>query len=1000
MLQATPLTEGWILRHSDGTVDELPAVVPGCVHTDLLAAGVIPDPFLGRNETEVAWVGRRDWTYETDLVPMNGHEQTDLVFDGLDTVAEILLDGRLLGRTRNMHRSYRFDVTGMSGRLAVRFVSAYAEAEAVRGKLGERPAAYAEPYQYLRKMACSFGWDWGPTLVTAGIWRPVRLERWSTARIARVRPLVTVEQGVGVVELAVDVERARVEAPLTVEATVGGEQVRASVDGTQGVVRLEVPGARLWWPRGYGEQPLYDVELTLLHEGRPLDVWRRRVGFRSVELDRSADAHGTGFTLVVNGERLFARGVNWIPDDVFPSRVTRERYRERLEQAADAGVDLVRVWGGGIYESEDFYDACDELGLLVWQDFPFACAAYPEEQPLRGEVEAEARENVVRLMPHPALVLWNGNNENLWGFRDWGWEAGLAGDSWGEGYYLGVLPRVVAELDPTRPYTAGSPWSGSWEHHPNDPAHGTHHSWEVWNREDYAEYRAEVPRFVAEFGWQAPPAYATLAGALPGEVLAADSPGVLHHQKADDGNGKLRRGLERHFAFPEGDFDRWHYLMQVNQARAVAAGIEHWRSHWPVCAGTVVWQLNDCWPVTSWAAIDGDGREKPLYHELRRLYADRLLTVQMRGQQLVLAAVNQAGEPWAGVLRLRRMSVDGTVIDEAELDFHAARRTVTDVTVPPELVPVGAKEFLVADAGGDGGADRGGALGTGQGSAGGASAGWGGAAGTGQGSAGGASAGWGGAAGTGQGSAGGASAGWGGAAGTDVGAAAVAGAGRGSETASGAGAGHGAGTEVSAAGCAGAGWGGAAGTDVGAAAVAGAGRGSETASGAGAGHGGDTEVSAAAGAGASHGSGAESSASQDAGAGAGQDADTEVSAAAGASAVHGAGAESSARLGAGADAGVRAGGLRALYFPSSDREIPYPRPEFDVVVAAGGVTVTARTLVRDLLLQVDRLDPAARADRGLVTLLPGERVTIGVSGWKTPDPDAARSALYCLEPSR
>lgn len=759
------------------------------MHTDLLAAGAIPDPFLGRNETDLAWVGRRDWTYESELPPVDGHEQTDLVFDGLDTVAEILLDGQLLGRTRNMHRSYRFDVTGMAGRLAVRFVSAYAEAEAVRGKLGERPAAYAEPYQYLRKMACSFGWDWGPTLVTAGIWRPVRIERWSTARIARVRPLVTVgEQRLGVVELAVEVERARVEAPLRVEASVGGVRASASLDGTEGVVRLEVPDVGLWWPRGYGEQPLYDVELTLLHEDRPLDVWRRRVGFRSVELDRAADAHGTGFTLVVNGERLFARGVNWIPDDVFPSRITRERYRERLGQAADAGVDLVRIWGGGIYESEDFYDACDELGLLVWQDFPFACAAYPEEQPLRGEVEAEARENVVRLMPHPSLVLWNGNNENLWGFRDWGWEARLAGDSWGEGYYLGVLPRVVAELDPTRPYTAGSPWSGSWEHHPNDPAHGTHHSWEVWNREDYAEYRREVPRFVAEFGWQAPPAYATLARALPGEVLAADSPGVLHHQKADDGNGKLRRGLERHFAFPEGDFDRWHYLMQVNQARAVAAGIEHWRSHWPVCAGTVVWQLNDCWPVTSWAAIDGDGREKPLYHELRRLYADRLLT--LRGQ--VLAVVNQTAEEWAGAVRLRRMSVAGTVIGEADVEFRAGRRAVAEVSVPRELDPVGPKEFLVADA----------------------------------------------------------------------------------------------------------------------------------------------------------------------------------------------------------------DGLRAVHFPVADREIPYPQPEFDVSVAPEAVTVTAHTLVRDLLLQADRLDPAARADRGLVTLLPGERVTIGVSGWKTPDPDAARSALYCLEPNR
>ncbi|QKW03280.1 glycoside hydrolase family 2 protein [Streptomyces sp. NA02536] len=793
MRQVTPLTEGWILRHPDGTGDALPASVPGCVHTDLLAAGLIPDPFLGRNETEVAWVGRREWTYETELTAGAGpHEQTDLVFDGLDTVAEILLDGRPLGRTRNMHRSYRFDVTGLSGRLTVRFASAYAEAEAVRGRVGERPGAYAEPYQYLRKMACSFGWDWGPTLVTAGIWRPVRLERWSTARIARVRPLVTVEDGVGQIELAVDVERSRVEAPLTLEASAGGVRARARIDGTAGTVRLRVPDVRLWWPRGYGEQPLYDVELTLSHGDEALDAWRRRTGFRTVELDTSADAHGTGFTLVVNGERLFARGVNWIPDDVFPSRITRERYRHRLEQAAGAGVDLVRVWGGGIYEDEDFYDACDELGLLVWQDFPFACAAYPEEQPLRGEVEAEARENVVRLMPHPSLVLWNGNNENLWGFRDWDWEQGLAGDSWGEGYYLGVLPRVVAELDPTRPYTAGSPWSGSWRHHPNDPAHGTHHSWEVWNRADYADYRRDVPRFVAEFGWQAPPAHATLRRALPGEDPAPDSPGMLHHQKAEDGNGKLERGLARHFAVPEGDFDRWHYLTQVNQARAVAAGVEHWRSHWPVCAGTVVWQLNDCWPVTSWAAIDGDGREKPLYHELRRLYADRLLTVRADGDGLVVAAVNQSAEDWRGTLRLRRMSVDGAPIAEAAPALDAGGRTVAVVEVPVELLPDGPGEFLVADA----------------------------------------------------------------------------------------------------------------------------------------------------------------------------------------------------------------DGVRAWHFPAPDREIPYPRPEFEVALAPDGITVTARTLVRDLLLQADRLDPGARADRGLVTLLPGEQVTIGVRGWKTPDPDTARSALYCVEPTR
>lgn len=372
---------------------------------------------------------------------------------------------------------------------------------------------------------------------------PAEIVSQCAPRLARVRPLVTVDaDGTGRVEVRPDVERTAAGAhrPLTVRARVGGAEATAALPGTAGAVELALARPELWWPHGYGGQPLYALEVTL-HDGTsaaapPLDSWTRRVGFRTVHLDTGADAHGSRFTLIVNGEPLFARGVNWIPDDALPARLTPARYRERLRQAADAGVDLVRVWGGGIYESDDFYAACDELGLLVWQDFPFACAAYPEDQPLRGEVEAEARDNVVRLMPHPSLVLWCGNNENLWGFRDWGWEEELAGDSWGEGYYLGVLPRVVAELDPTRPYWAGSPWSGSWAHHPNDPAHGNHHDWEVWNRADYTDYRAAVPRFVAEFGWQAPPAWATLRRALgEGPQLAAASPAMLHHQKANHG---------------------------------------------------------------------------------------------------------------------------------------------------------------------------------------------------------------------------------------------------------------------------------------------------------------------------------------------------------------------------------------------------------------------------------------------------------------------------------
>ncbi|MEV6306901.1 glycoside hydrolase family 2 protein [Actinoplanes sp. NPDC051861] len=644
------LSGAWRLRGADGAV--VAATVPGCVHTDLLDAGRLPDPFLDDNETAVAWVGREDWTYERD-VAWHGpeHDRIDLVFDGLDTVARVELGGVMLGETRNMHRSYRFDVTELLDGpmpLSVRFTSAYTEAERVRDALGERPGSYPEPYQYVRKMACSFGWDWGPTLVTAGIWRPVRLEGWSTARLSNVRPLCTYRDDSGHIDLTVEVERVA-DDPLTAQVLIDGREIATVEPGRHA---LKVDGVTPWAPRGYGEPALYTLTVVLRIGDEELDRWERRTGFRTVAIDQEKDAAGTRFAIEVNGEPVLVKGVNWIPDDIFPSRMTRERYALRLGQAAAAGVNLIRVWGGGVYESRDFYEICDELGLLVWQDFPFACACYPEEEPLLSEVIAEARENVTRLAAHPSLVTWCGNNENLWlrGAERWAERPG--GDlTWGEAYYLDVLPAIVAELDPSRPYQAGSPWSGSRELEPNDPAHQTFHSWEVWNRQDYVHYRDTTPRFVAEFGWQAPPAWRTLRDAVSDEPLLPDSPGVLHHQKAQDGNGKLARGLAPYFA-PPSSTEAWHYLTQLNQVRAVTTGIDHWRSHWPHTTGTIVWQLNDLWPVTSWAAIDGAGRFKPLWFALRELYAERRLTIQPRDGGLVVAVLNDSPAPWQGELKI------------------------------------------------------------------------------------------------------------------------------------------------------------------------------------------------------------------------------------------------------------------------------------------------------------------------------------------------------------
>jgi beta-mannosidase len=712
----TFLHHGWTVRPTRGQIPDavtaaggIPATVPGTVHTDLLAAGLVPDPYLDDHERLLAWIGLADWRYERFVAwEDTGADRVDLVFEGLDTVAEVTLNARKVARTRNMHRTHRIDVTdglrGGANHLGVEFASAVRYADGASLELGARPHVNHHPYNAIRKMACNFGWDWGPDLVTAGIWRPVYLHTWDVARLAAVRPVVGVSGTRGTVDVHVDVERTGTGRDLLLRAAMDGAraEVRIPAGETSGIVRLEVPGVELWWPRGHGGQPLHDlrVMLALPESGAPLQEWSRRIAFRTLEVDIVPDDAGTPFAFIVNGRRIFVKGANWIPDDVFPARVTRERYAARLAQAEAAGINLLRVWGGGCYESDDFYTECDERGLLVWQDFLFACAAYAEEDPLRSEVIAEARENVTRLMPHPSLVLWNGGNENIWGHADWGWQSRLDGRTWGMGYYSDVLPAVVAELDPGRPYLAGSPWSLSADRHPNDPAHGTMHIWDVWNHADYTGYRSHRPRFAAEFGWQGPPTWSTLRRAISDDPLTPESPGMLAHQKAVDGNQKLTGGLVPHLPVPD-DMEDWHWAMSLNQARAVRTGVEHFRALSPHCAGSVVWQLNDCWPVTSWAMIDGDGRRKPVFYALRGAHADRLVTVQPRDGGLVAAFVNDTPQAWRDAVVASRRTYDGKLLDTAELTADVPPWSAQTVELPPAIAAPGdpAGELVVVEAG-------------------------------------------------------------------------------------------------------------------------------------------------------------------------------------------------------------------------------------------------------------------------------------------------------------
>ena len=685
-LRAVPLTtEGgaaWTVRAVDGPVPDrhsallaapVAATVPGEVHTDLLTAGVIPDPFDGDNEGRLAWIGLTSWSYRTVFDwESDGHAVQELVADGLDTAARVTLNGTELGRTCNQHRSYRFDVTGVlvaeRNELVIEFASPVETANRLSAESGLWPHTNLHPYNAIRKMASNFGWDWGPDVATAGIWRPIRIESWTGVRIDSVRPLAGLDRDRGVLDTRVALawsDGFSDDATVTVE--VGGTSTEMTVAaGTAEVgVRSTIDAVDRWWPRGYGDQPLYDVTVSLA-AGARIDDWQGRVGFRTITMNVAPDEHGGPFILSVNDRPIYVRGANWIPDDAFVTRLSRETYERSIRDAIDANMNLLRVWGGGIYESDDFYDVCDELGVLVWQDFLFACAAYSEEEPLRSEVEAEARQAVTRLSQHASLALWNGNNENIWGYVEWGWRAPLAGRTWGEGYYMDLLPGIVAELDPRTPYSAGSPFSYDRYIHPNDERNGTMHIWDVWNQVDYSTYRKYKPRFVSEFGFQGPPAWSTLTSVVHDEPLDPYGEQMLVHQKAFEGNLKLERGLGDHLPKWK-DIHDWHWITQLNQARAVAYGIEHFRSLFPLNTGAIVWQLNDNWPVVSWAAVDGHGVRKPLWHALKRVYADRLLTVQPREGGTVVAAHNDTDSLWTTEVTVsRRSTLAGTEVLASE----------------------------------------------------------------------------------------------------------------------------------------------------------------------------------------------------------------------------------------------------------------------------------------------------------------------------------------------
>ena len=685
------------------------ATTPGCIHTDLRRHDLIPDPFYAENEKTMQWIERLDWRYRTRFQAdpeIVAQSEVELVFDGLDTLATVSLNGAVVGRTENMFCGYRFPVGKQLQRgentLEIVFTSTlgYLRAHESWQPVKERNDPVGGRSR-IRKEQCQYSWDWGPRFVTCGVWRPARLEARSSNRIETV--LVNqAHQPDGSVLLTFEPELARADpvARFAGSVTLDGRVV-AKIENQK--ARVEAPA--LWWPAGQGAQPLYTVRIELLGAGdATVDTWERRVGLRRIELVRDKDADGESFFFRVNGRAIFAKGANWIPDHSFVNECTRAIYADRLRSATAAHMNMIRVWGGGIYESEDFYDLCDELGLLVWQDFMFACALYPGAPEYCELVRAEAEHQIRRLRHHASLALWCGNNEiPMMDILIVELRRDPAKMADYERVFHEVLPRAVAAFDPATPYWPSSPWTPvEFSTDANHESAGDTHYWEVWHaRAPVKSYEKLTTRFCSEFGMQSYASAELATTFCPPESLNVFSKVMENHQKNGGGNATMLHYMAQRYRYASG-YANLAYLSQLNQAHCMKVGVEHFRHRMPRTMGALYWQLNDCWPVASWSSLEFGGRWKALHHEAQRFFAPSLVYLRTAGDVVIgryneifntisayeIFTIHDAPAPQAARLRWSLRTLGGKLVG-----WEQSR----DVTLEPgQAVPHAVCDFASA----------------------------------------------------------------------------------------------------------------------------------------------------------------------------------------------------------------------------------------------------------------------------------------------------------------
>ena len=668
------------------------ATVPGGVHTDLLALGKIPDPFVADNELRVMWVAESDWEYYrtfTVNADILAEENMTLVCDGLDTVADVYLNGTYLGHAENMFRRWEWDVKPLlhdgSNDLLIVFGSPVRFITARQAQLPLQGGGDIPGGPHLRKAPCHWGWDWGPKLPPIGIWKDIRLEAFSV-RFENVQLRQSLRPDGADINAEVEIKTAGgLDRKIFLKVTSPDGAVYKTKEILSPMLEGEtcfayltakIPNPQLWWPNGYGDQPLYEVEVTLKEGRTVLDRRTYKIGLRTIELRQEHDQWGQEFTFYVNGVRLFAKGADWIPADSLPTRITEVYLEWLLKSAVDANMNMLRVWGGGYYPEDMFYDLCDRFGILIWQDFMFACGIYPADADFFENFRVEAVENVRRLRHHAALALWCGNNEMEQGWCDWGWNKpeDPLNQRLKDGYdrmFNHMLPELLQDEDPDHPYWPSSASANTPFNNANNQVQGDCHYWDVWHgRKPFTAYRTQYPRFMSEFGFQALPPLKTIATYAERADWNITSYIMEHHQRSGSGNGLMIAQMTDTFRMPK-DFPSLVYISLILQAEGIRYGVEHWRRNRNRVSGTLIWQLNDCWPVASWASLDYFGRWKALHYAAKRFYSPLLLSVADHEKTMKVHVTSDLVQPVNVVVRWRLERLDGTCINSGEQPVHA-----------------------------------------------------------------------------------------------------------------------------------------------------------------------------------------------------------------------------------------------------------------------------------------------------------------------------------------